>query len=40
MQILTNIDIGIQATEETNEFTQTIAVNKVGKVMINDIVER
>ena len=35
-----NIDIGIQATEETNEFTQTIAVNKVGKVMINDIVER
>lgn len=35
-----NIDIGVQATEETNEFTQTIAVNKVGKVMINDIVER
>lgn len=35
-----NIDIGIQATEETNEFTQTIAVNKVGKIMINDIVER
>ena len=35
-----NIDIGVQATEETNEFAQTIAVNKVGKVMINDIVER
>lgn len=35
-----NMDIGVQATEETNEFTQTIAVNKVGKVMINDIVER
>jgi hypothetical protein len=35
-----NIDIGVQATEETNEFTQTIAVNKVGKVIINDIVER
>lgn len=35
-----NIDIGVQATEETNEFTQTIAVNKVGKIMINDIVER
>ena len=35
-----NIDIGVQATEETNEFTQTIAINKVGKVMINDIVER
>lgn len=35
-----NIDIGVQATEETNEFTQTIDVNKVGKVMINDIVER
>lgn len=35
-----NIDIDIQATEETNEFTQTIAVNKVGKVMINDIVKR
>ena len=35
-----NIDIGVQATEETNEFAQTIAVNKVGKVMINDIIER
>lgn len=35
-----NIDIGIQATEETNEFTQTIAVNKVGKIMIDDIIER
>lgn len=35
-----NIDIGVQATEEINEFTQTIAVNKVGTVMINDIVER
>lgn len=35
-----NIDIGVQAAEETNEFTQTIAINKVGKVMINDIVER
>lgn len=35
-----NIDIGVQATEETNEFTQTIAVNKIGKIMINDIVER
>ena len=35
-----NIDIGVQAAEETNEFTQTIAVNKVGKVIINDIVER
>lgn len=35
-----NIDIGVQATEETNEFTQTIAVNKVGKIMIDDIIER
>lgn len=35
-----NIDIGVQATEETNEFTQTIAVNKVGKIMIDDTIER
>ena len=35
-----NIDIGVQATEETNEFTQTIAVNKAGKIMIDDIIER
>ena len=35
-----NMDIGIQATEETNEFTQTIAVNKAGKIMIDDIIER
>ena len=35
-----NIDIGVEATEDTNAFTQTIAVNKVGKVMIDDIIER
>lgn len=35
-----NIDIGVQATEETNEFTQTIAVNKAGKIMIDDTIER
>lgn len=35
-----NIDIGVKATEETNEFTQTIAVNKVGKIMIDDTIER
>lgn len=35
-----NVDIGVQATEETNAFTQTIAVNKTGKIMIDDITER
>lgn len=35
-----NIDIGVQATEETNTFIQTIAVNKAGKIMIDDIIER
>ena len=35
-----NIDISVQATEETNESTQTIAVNKAGKIMIDDIIER
>lgn len=34
-----NMDIGIQVTEETNEFTQAIAISKAGKVMINDITE-
>lgn len=35
-----NIDIGVQATEETDEFTQTIAISKTGKIMIDDIIER
>ena len=35
-----NVDIGVQATEEKNTFTQTIAVNKAGKIMIDDIIER
>lgn len=34
-----HIDIGIQITEETNEFTQAIAISKAGEVMINDITE-
>lgn len=34
-----NIDIGIQVTEETNEFTQAIAISKAGEIIINDITE-
>ena len=34
-----NIDIDVQATEETNEFVQTIAINKAGEIMIDDITE-
>lgn len=34
-----NMDIGIQVTEETNEFTQAIAISKAGEIIINDITE-